>query len=58
MTVDSTFTPTTGRITGTLHKRPYAHPALVPNQNLPKEGREQSGSRSAAQVQQMKKELL
>ena len=42
MTIDSTRTPKTGRIAGTLHKRSGAQPAPLRDQNLPKEKAEES----------------
>lgn len=42
MTFDSTATPKTARITGTLHKRGYPHPAPQTDESLPKEKAEES----------------
>ncbi|MEO7116552.1 MAG: hypothetical protein ABIZ18_11910 [Caldimonas sp.] len=37
MTIDSTVAPKTERMTGTLHKRGYVHPAPLRDENLPEE---------------------
>ncbi|MEO8526691.1 MAG: hypothetical protein ABI460_18330 [Caldimonas sp.] len=42
MTIDSTAAPQTKRIAGTLHKRGYAHPAPLRDENLPREKAEES----------------
>jgi hypothetical protein len=43
MTIDSTAAPPqTTRISGTLHKRGYAHPAPLEDENLPREKAEES----------------
>jgi hypothetical protein len=42
MTIDSTPAPKTGRIAGTLHKRGYAHPAPLPEEDVPRERAEES----------------
>lgn len=42
MTIDSTGAPQTTRISGTLHKRGYAHPAPLEDEKLPREKAEQS----------------
>ncbi len=43
MTIDSAAAaPQTTRISGTLHKRGYAHPAPLEDENLPREKAEES----------------
>ncbi|MEO8924275.1 MAG: hypothetical protein ABI330_15840 [Caldimonas sp.] len=42
MTIDSTAAPETRRISGTLHKPKYAHPAPLRDENLPQEKAEES----------------
>ena len=42
MKTDTTATPTTGRIAGTLHKRGYTHPAPLQDENLPRERSEEN----------------
>lgn len=42
MTIDSITAPKTKRMTGTLHKRGYADPAPLRDENLPREGAEAS----------------
>lgn len=42
MTIDSTAAPRTGRIAGTLHKRGYAHPAPLRDENLASEKAKES----------------
>jgi hypothetical protein len=42
MTIDSTSAPQTKRIAGTLHRRGYAHPAPLRDQDLPREKAEES----------------
>lgn len=42
MTIDSPASPQTKRIAGTLHKRGYAHPAPLQDQNLAREKAEES----------------
>ena len=37
MTIDLTALPKTKRIAGTLHKRGYAHPSSLEDENLPRE---------------------
>ncbi len=42
MTIDSTAAPQTKRIAGTLHKRGYAPPAPLRDENMPREKAEES----------------
>ena len=42
MKTDTTDASKTGRIAGTLHKRGYAHPAPLRDENLPREKVEES----------------
>ena len=42
MTIDSKVVPKTERMTGTLHKRGYAQPAPLRDENLPREKAEES----------------
>jgi hypothetical protein len=42
MTIESTSAPQTKRIAGTLHRRGYAHPAPLRDQDLPREKAEES----------------
>lgn len=42
MTINSTAAQQTKRIEGTLHKRGYVHPALVREEDLPREKSEES----------------
>lgn len=42
MKLDTPATPTSGRITGTLHKRGYSGPAPLRDENLPREKAEES----------------
>ncbi|MEO8544563.1 MAG: hypothetical protein ABI434_13325 [Burkholderiaceae bacterium] len=42
MKIESTVAPKTGRITGTLHRRGYAQPAPLQDEDLPREKAEAS----------------
>ena len=42
MMIDSTAAPQTTRISGTLHKRGYVHPAPLKDENLRREKAEES----------------